>query len=221
MSEGARGSGLILIGAGGHAKVVAEAARLRGWTIRGHIAPGAGEAGWFGPWLGPDDSAAALQAPGISVVLALGFVDQEGALRRARLLGQLLQSGADLPVISHPGAILSASACIGAGSFIGAGAVVSAGAVIGPGAILNSQSLCEHDTILGDNCHIASGAKLAGGVQAGRDVLIGAGAVLRQGIRIGAGALVGAGAVVVRDVAPGSLVTGNPARVRAVRGDRV
>ncbi|MCB5408447.1 NeuD/PglB/VioB family sugar acetyltransferase [Pseudogemmobacter faecipullorum] len=218
------GRGLILIGAGGHAKVVAEAARLSGWTIQGHVAPEAGAAEWFGPWLGGDDILGddpfrALLAGGSAMALSMGFVDQRGAARRAGVLARLRQTGADLPVISHPAAVISASASIGAGSFIAAGAVVSAAARLGPATIMNSQSLCEHDSSTGENCHIASGARLTGGVGLGRDVLIGAGAVLRQGIRIGAGALVGAGAVVLRDVPPGAMVTGVPAMVRSAGGN--
>ena len=204
-------SALIVLGAGGHAAVVAEAIVLSGARLAGHLAPAAGtDAHLLGPWLGDDAGAADLVAQGFGLVPGMGFVDGQGAARRGAWLAGLPQAG--LCSVIHPRAVLSPSARIGAGGFLAAGAVLGSRSTAGPGLILNSGSIVDHDCHLGANCHVATGARVAGGVEIGDDVLIGAGATIRQGLRIGKGAVVGAGAVVLRDVAPAATVVGIPAR---------
>ena len=205
---------IAILGAGGHAYVVAEALELAGLELAGHIAPAG-----FGPKLGPylgDDSALPDLLTRFDLALGIGFVDAAGALRRAALLVLLNQLGAQLICVVHPQAMVSASARIEAGAFIAMGAIVGTRAKIGGCAIVNSGAVIDHDSQLAENCHLATGARLAGGVTVGRDVLIGTGAVVRQGLSIGAGAIIGAGAVVIQPVAAGSTVFGNPARAKAL-----
>lgn len=210
---------IAILGAGGHAYVVAEALEIAGLELAGHIAPAPAATAGFGPHLGPylgGDSALPDLLPRFDLALGLGFVDAAGALRRAALLVLLNQLGARLICVVHPQAMVSASARLEAGAFIAMGAIVGTRAKIGGGAIVNSGAVIDHDSQLAENCHLATGARLAGGVTVGRDVLIGAGAVVRQGLSIGAGAIIGAGAVVIRPVAVGSTVFGNPARAKAL-----
>lgn len=209
-------TGIVLLGAGGHAAVLAEAILLGGGTVTGHLAPAAAaDTALLGPWLGDDAVWPDLVARGFALVPGLGFVDAAGARRRAALLAALPERA--LAVVIHPRAILSPSATVGAGGFLAAGAILGTRAHAGAGLILNSGAVVDHDCTLGRNCHVATGARVAGNVVLGDDVLIGAGATILQGIRIGAGAIVGAGATVLRDVAPGSMVLGVPARpVQAV-----
>lgn len=203
---------VVLLGAGGHARVVAEALLLTGRKLAGHLAPT--DEGAVDPlqreWLGNDDEIPALVAAGHELALGLGFVDARGAARRARLLAGLPEHA--LPVICHPRACVSTHAKLSPGVVICAGAVIGVGTDLGPGSLINSGAIVDHDGRVGANTHIATGAHVAGGVQVGRDVLIGVGAAVRQGICIGDGAIIGAGAVVIRDVAPGATVIGNPAR---------
>ena len=205
---------VVLIGAGGHARVVAEALAAQSVVLAGHIAPQADETGMLAVYLGDDSVLAAMAAQGFGFALGLGFVDAAGAVRRRALLAQLHALSAQLVSVVHPAAILSPSVTLGEGCFVAAGAIVGTRSRIGRGAIINSGAIVDHDGEIGENCHIATGARLAGGLRLGRDVLIGAGAVLRQGLAVGDGAVVGAGAVVLRPVAAGTQVIGNPARVR-------
>lgn len=120
--------------------------------------------------------------------------------------------GLSMPVLIHPTAVVSHSARLGAGSQVLALANVAAEVVSGDACIINHRASVDHECILGHGAHIAPGAILCGCVTVGDNVLIGANAVILPRLTIGADAVVGAGAVVTRDVCPGSVVVGNPAR---------
>lgn len=198
---------ILLLGAGGHARVCAEALRAAGHDLRGHIAPEAGQG--VGPYLGPDVALGAELAQGARVLLAIGTVNQAGIALRQKLLHDLPQES--LATLCHPGAIVAPSANLAAGVFVAAGAIIGTNTAIGLASIINSGAVVDHDCSIGANTHIATGARLAGSIQVGDNCLIGVGASLRQGLQIGDGAIVGAGAVVIRDVAPGATVLGVPA----------
>lgn len=200
--------GIVIVGGGGHARVVAEAI----WPSKsiGHVSPSPVDDLLLGPWLGDDDIAADLAADGHMFAFGIGFVDRAGAERRSQILDSW-RSGAFLSVV-HPTAIVSPSAVLAPGSFVAAGAIVGVASTVGDGAIINSGAIIDHEGLIGRNVHIGPGAVLSGGVSVGADTLIGVGATVRQGIRIGASVVVGAGAVVVADVADGATVLGVPAR---------
>lgn len=205
--------GLVILGAGGHARVVAEAARILGLSLAGYLAPQAAELG-HAPHLrhlGDDGAIPTLLAAGHDFILGMGFVDAVGAARRAGLAAQIPQDR--LARLVHPAAVVSPSARIAPGVFVAVGAILGTGSEAGPGAILNSGAIIDHDCRVGTNSHVAIGARISGEVTVGQDCLIGAGATIRQGLRIGDGAVVAAGAVVLRDVVPGSTVAGVPARL--------
>ena len=188
---------VILLGAGEHACVVAEAATAAGWTVLASL-DHAGEASLDG---------LQAQAPDARLHLAIGAND-------VRLAAAARLGTRPWTALVHPRAIVSPSAVISPGAFIGAGAVVQAGAVIGVHAVINSGAVVEHDCRLGACCHVAPGAVLGGGVEVGDGVLIGLGARVRDHVRIGERATVGMGAAVVADVVAGRTVLGVPARER-------
>lgn len=198
---------LVLLGAGGHAAVVAEAARVAGFELVGFF---------------DDDAAAAL--PGLA---SLGRIDEVRAYlsrrselcvhaavgcaaRREAWLSML--DGHPVPPIVHPRAIVSSTAQIGEGVFVGPGAIVNARASIGRGAIINSGAIVEHDVVVGPFAHLAPGMRTGGAAAIGAKALIGLGATILPGVRVGEGAVVGAGAVVIAPVEDGATVVGIPAR---------
>ncbi len=119
--------------------------------------------------------------------------------------------GGRLNVI-HPSATVSPAAEIGQGVFIGANVMIAPKAKIGDGVICNNGCAIEHECIVGAYAHIATGAVLSGKVTIGEGALIGANAVVKFGKTVGPWAIVGCGAVVIRDVADGLIVAGNPAK---------
>ncbi|MBW7474262.1 acetyltransferase [Paenibacillus oenotherae] len=115
--------------------------------------------------------------------------------------------------IVHPAACVSKHAYIGPGSVVMAGAVVNHGACIGAHVIINSGAVVEHDAEVGWFAHISPNSTLAGNVAAGEGAHIGIGASVIPSVRIGAWCVVGAGAAVIRDLPAGATAVGVPAKV--------
>ena len=204
---------VILLGAGEHARVVADAALASGaWQLAGFAAPHDEPGGVGGSrWLGDDAAVRTLlertpEGDRPSLVLAFGA---PAAARRATV-----DRFPDVAwaAIVHPAAWVSPAASVEPGAVILAGAVVNSGARVGAHAIVNSGSVVEHDVVVGAFAHVAPGAVLGGGASVGDDAHIGLGAAVRDHVAIGRGALVGMGAVVVADVPEATVVMGNPAR---------
>lgn len=200
----------VLLGAGGHGRVLLEALLPKTLDAildaRSDLTEVAGL-----PVLGGDDQLPTLAGRGFShFVIGVGSTADTTA--RATLFQAAVAAGLTPLPILHPAAWISPSARLGAGCQVLARAVVNTGAVLGDNVLVNTAALVEHDCVIGDHVHLASGALLCGGVRVGANSHIGAGAVIRQGLQIGEGALIAAGAVVVRDVPAGSRVAGVPAR---------
>ncbi|WP_458095438.1 acetyltransferase [Roseomonas sp. WA12] len=207
---------VVIIGAGGHAKVVIEALRAAGFPMPlGLIDPHPPAAEVLGlPVLGGDELLERLRAEGAAAaVVALG-----GNALRQRVGDRLAALGYALPAVLHPAVQLSPSATVEEGAVIMARACLGPDARIGALAIVNTNAVVEHDNILGPAAHIAPGCALAGNVTVGERALVGVGSAVRPGITIGADAVVGAGSAVVRDVPPGARVGGAPAKVLGQRG---
>lgn len=176
----------ILIGAGGHAKAVAEAAAASIGEIVAYVDPRASD------WLGAARLAADtdVKANGIPIVIGMGGITAAQLQARLALLESYLGRGHPAPAVVHPQAHVSASARLGDGAIVLAGAVVQPGAVIGRGAIVNTRAVVEHDSMIGDGSHVAPSATVLGGCRVGRCAMIGAGAVLLPAAVVGDGALV-------------------------------
>lgn len=195
---------IIIFGAGGHAKVIADSALAAGLTVEGFL----------------DDRLAGQRVLGIPV---LGTLSQWEAYRdRARfVLGigdnrirqRLAHSyPAAWGTVIHPTAVIGTDVTLGEGTVVMAGAVVNAGSRIGRHCILNTGAIVEHDNTLEDFVHVSPHATLCGTVQVGALTHIGAGAVLRNNCSVAAGCTVGAGAVVVRSLPTAGVYVGVPAR---------
>ena len=113
----------------------------------------------------------------------------------------------------HPSAVISPSAKIGEGTVIMPNAVLNADAKIGRHAIINSTAVAEHDNEIDDFAHISVGAKLGGTVKIGKRTHIGIGATVKNNIDICADCIIGAGAVVVKNINKQGIYKGIPARL--------
>lgn len=205
---------LVIIGAGGHAKVVLELLRDAGATIVGLTDANPLTGNLLGvPVLGDDTLLPALFERGVrSAFVALG--DNH---RRYEMGERVRQLGFSLVNAISPYARVSPSAQLGQGIAVMAGATINAEARIGDLSIVNTNAGVDHDAVLGAACHVGPGVALAGGVQVGRWALLGVGSSVIPGCSIGEGAVVGAGACVVRDIGPNLIAVGVPAAVVRVR----
>lgn len=204
---------MILVGGGGHARVVAEAIRSRPdlFELRGFVDPDACEdtvSQLSLPRLGDDD----IFSRHKNAVAALGVGPLPGSPRCEAVVSSLRGLVSGWATVVHERAWVSPSAVLGEGTVVMAGAVIQAGAAVGRHAVINTGAVVEHDVILGDFVHVAPAAALAGGVQVGGGAYLGLGCRVRNEVKVGARAVVAMGAVVIRDVESGSWVRGVPAR---------
>lgn len=198
---------LILMGAGGHARVVIDALQCLGDNDN--------------LLLCSDDPAQVGQFILGHMVVLLDRQQVAGALfhicvgsvsSRQQLHLRLLAAGARPLTIAHPGAVLARSAQIAPGAFLAAGAIVSAEAAIGQSVIVNHTAVVDHQSSVADFGHIAPGATVAGNVRIGEATLIGAGANVLPGLEVGRNCVLAAGAVLTRSMPDGQVFAGVPAR---------
>lgn len=194
---------IILIGGGGHARVVLSA--LGASDRIGLLDPALAVRSRVGEAvvLGGDEVLATRPEPAHVAI---------GDNARRREVVTRLGPRAWQAVVS-PHALVIGAGDIGEGAFVGARAVLQPGVQIGRHVIVNTGAILEHDCLVGDFVHIAPGAVVCGGVRIGDDAFIGAASVIVPGVTVGKRATVGAGAVVIRDVPDGVTVVGNPARL--------
>ena len=201
---------LVLVGAGGHAKVVLEVFRaMGGFEIIGFVDPNSAAPAVLGvPVLGGDEVLETLRGQGVE----LAFVALGDNRLRQNVGAHLRAVGFTLPAAIHPSAQVSPSATIGEGAVVMANATVGTETAIDEFAILNTGALVDHDNHICAASHVAPGCALAGNVTVGERAFVGVGSAVRPGIRIGADAVVGAGSAVVSDIPVSGRVAGVPAR---------
>ena len=206
------GRPVIVVGAGGHGMVVADALLAEGRTVLGFADPNPLAAIGL-PCLaviGPDDSLDL--KGGYDLVNGIGGTGAGSArdLRR-RVQARLEARGFRFVGVRHPSAIVSSHAVVSDDVQLMAGAVVQAGSRTGTGVIINTAAIVEHGCRIGAFTHCSSGAILCGDVEVGEGSHIGAGAVIRQGVKLEAGVVVGAGAVVLDAGSGAGILIGVPA----------
>jgi len=200
----------IIIGAGGHARVIADAILTLGYTLQGFVDL---------EYTGQKE-----EILGLPVLGGLEFLDQSNPsdialaiaigenTKRSYYYDFFMKKGFFFPSLLHPEAIISDFSHIGGGVFINAGAVVNAEVRISNNCIINTGSIIDHEVVIGENCHICPGAKIAGRVIIGNNSFIGTGANIIDYIKIGHDVVIGAGSVIVKDAQSESTYVGVPGR---------
>lgn len=211
-------SGLLIVGAGGHGKVVADIAyQLERWGNIAFLDDNYPETPQIGEWkvLGKTGEANRFREDYPEAIVAIGANSL-----RLEMQKRMADNGFLFPVLIHPHASVSGFASIGAGTLICAQAAVIIGARIGLAAIVNTGASVGHDCSLEDGVHVAPGVRLAGGVSVGECSWIGIGAAVKEYVSIGSGVMVGAGATVIRNIRDGVTVVGSPGKIIRVHGKK-
>lgn len=203
-------SELHIVGAGGHASVVADAAICSGnWDTLcvyddvepDHLPSTANYGGVIDVLLNRPRS--------LEVVVAIG---NSGI--RLMLCKQLLKKGMQLANVIHPHSVIAEEVQLGLGTVVFAGAILNPSVKCGIACIFNTGSIVDHHCQLDDAVHVCPGTTLAGRVSVGESSWVGVGATVRDGISIGANTVIGAGAVVVNSIPDNVTAVGCPARLR-------
>jgi UDP-perosamine 4-acetyltransferase len=203
----------LILGAGGHARVLADLLLSQNQLIAGFLDPDTSlwGTGWRGiPIIGGDEKLAHYPAHTHDLINGVGSIGCP-ELRRT-VFERYRKAGYKFPCLVHARATVAIDARPGEGSQIMAGAVIQTGCHIGINTVINTGAIVDHDCHIGDHVHIAPGAILSGGVRVGESTHVGTGATVIQGIKIGRNSLIAAGAVVIRDVPDGATVAGVPAK---------
>jgi sugar O-acyltransferase (sialic acid O-acetyltransferase NeuD family) len=200
--------GLLIVGAGGHGKVVAEAAELmEKWDRISFLDDREELKEVLGfPVIGKTDALISFKGEFRHVFIAIGH-----NRTRVAWLNKAAQAGFRIPVIIHPSSAVSKYSTVGEGTAVMAGSVINVHAVLGKGCIVNTCASIDHDCVLGDGVHVSPGAHVSGNVTIGEDSWVCAGSSIKNGITIGRHVIVAAGAAVIRDVPDQVMVAGVPA----------
>lgn len=202
---------LAIVGAGGHARVVADAAlATEQWSEIVFFDDNFPDLTVSGRWevKGSYEALKLNLASFDGVIVGIGNCDV-----RKRLHGELEQLNAKLISVIHPKAVIGVDCLIGSGVAILANAVVNTGTSVGDAVIINTAATVDHDCTLGAAAHICPGVNLAGQVAVGGRSWVGVGASVKQQITIGSDVMIGAGAAVVTDIADGKIAVGVPAKI--------
>lgn len=202
---------VVLLGGGGHARVLLDVLALTGRAVRGLLdddpaVTGSDQA----QRLGGIEALKQLDPSEIELINAIGSANlptiRQAVYEHARAAGFRFA-----PVL-HPDATIARLATLGPGVQVLAQSVVGPGTTLGENVLINTRSSVDHDCTVGPHTHLAPGVTVCGSVRIGAGCHIGSGATIIQGVTLGDGVLVAAGAVVTKDVADGQRVAGVPAR---------
>lgn len=203
---------VIIIGAGGHARVLHEVLFLKGTAILGHTDIKEKSEAQEGTitFLGDDNIIDGFSPDDVNLVNGLGSVSLP--IHRNDVYTRWRKKGYHFAAVVHPSAIISPGCKIGEGVQIMAGAIIQTGSTLGDNVLVNTGAQIDHDNTIGSHCHIAPGAVLSGDICVEECCHLGVGCNVLQGVVIGARSVIGAGSVVLQDVSAGSIMVGIPAR---------
>jgi len=201
---------IIILGTGGHGKVVKELAEACGYEVLGFV----GNAKPVGTRILDKkvlccvDDIETLKSETTKVAVA-----RVSNTVREKRVNEMVALGFEIPSLIHPSCIFSPSADVGAGAVVMAGTVINADAYVGEHSIINTGATVDHDCRIGDYCHISPGANLGGEVTIRDYTWVGVGAAVRECITIGKNVMVGGSAFVACDIEDNVTAIGVPAKV--------
>lgn len=191
---------LVIIGAGGHGKVIADIAILNGYKDIVFL----------------DDNKRLVECAGFPVIGSIseakGIIGDKIIAIGNSEIRERIQRDIETVTLIHPNSVIGNSVKIGAGTVVAAGTIINPDAEIGKGCIINTAASVDHDCIVEDYVHVAVGAHLCGTVHIGKRTWIGAGAVISNNVNICENCIIGAGAVVVKDIVDQGTYIGVPAK---------
>jgi len=207
---------ILLIGAGGHCKVVLDVlSSHKEYEVVGIVdfKDKVGSKVLGIPVIGTDSDMPRLFKAGIkNCFISVGSIGNPQP--RMKLCNIAKKIGFASPNLISSQAVISISVILGHGNYIAPGTIVNAGARIGNHCIINTGAIIEHDCMIGDFVHVSPGAILNGNVKVADCAHIGAGSTVIQNLEVGFNAIVGAGSVVIKNVRKNTVVYGNPCRER-------
>ncbi|PIC83074.1 acetyltransferase [Sporosarcina sp. P1] len=198
---------LLIIGASGHGKVVADIAiKMNKWSSIDFL-----------------DDKTIKNVMGLDVIgsstAMLRYIDEyeifvgigDNAIRK-KIFETLKTAGATIPTLVHPNAVIGSEVSIGPGTVVMAGVIINCCTVIGQGCIINTGASVDHDNLIGDFVHVSPGARLAGTVTVGEGSWLGIGSVVSNNISVASECIIGAGSVVVKSICASGIYLGIPAK---------
>lgn len=207
---GSQKKDLIIIGSGGHSRVIIDAAESIGFNIIGIIDinfQGIKENILNYPVLGDLTVLNKFDSNTTALFIAIG-----DGIQRLEQYSSAKKNGYFIPTIIHPSTIMSKHFNIGEGVFINAGVIINADVQIGDNSIINTGTILDHEVKLGVNSHIGPGCKISGRVHIGNNTFIGTGTSIIDKIHVGDNVIIGAGSVIIRNVENNTKVAGVPGR---------
>ena len=198
-------SAVVVIGGGGHGKVLIEALQRAGVPVLGVLDPALvpGSRVLEVAVLGDDRWLEGRAYEGFDLVNGIGSLPGKSEVRR-QVFERWRALGFRFAKVIHPAAIVASDVVLNEGAQIMAGAVMQPGVSVGADSIVNTRAAVDHDCRIGAHCHLAPGVTLSGGVSVGDGCHIGTGATVIQDITLGEASVIAAGATVFRNVAAGA-----------------
>lgn len=199
---------LIIIGASGHGKVLADIAlKMRKWKEISFLDDNPDITEILGCQVVGPSSEAPLYKEQADFIVAIG--DNE---IRSNIQKDLMDADFSIATLIHPTAIIATDVEIGIGTVIMAGVVINSSARIGNGVIINTSASVDHDNIIEDYVHLSPGVRTAGTVVIGRNTWIGIGSIVSNNVTVSKDTTIGAGAIVINDIIDSGIYVGLPAR---------
>lgn len=201
----------IVVGAGGHAKVIIDILQRNGeYEVVGVVDAARTEGVWGIPFWGTDEDLTTIYR---QRKVEYAFVALGNNKIREKVTAKAKAAGFQMINTISKEAIISPRVTIGEGVAVMPGAVINADAVLKDGSIVNTNASIDHESIVGEYTHVAPGSAVCGGVTIGRGCLLGAGCRVIDHLQIGNNTIIGAGSTVIKDIAGNCTAVGIPAKI--------